>query len=114
MIQMRYVELSDIKSWMKLDSHLSTSEFTNKVKSKMGYVLTLDKKVIGILRYNLFWDNIPFCTLLFIDPTFQLRGYGRRLLKHWEDDMKSKEYGTLLTSIQVDESSQLFLSKARI
>lgn len=111
MEQIRYVELSDKESWMKLDCHLSISEFTNKVKSKMGYVLTLDKKVVGILRYNLFWDNIPFCTMLFIDPSLQLKGYGSMLLKHWEVDMKSKKFGMLLTSTQVDESAQFFYRK---
>lgn len=30
-------------------------EFKNKVRTKRGYILLLDDKPIGLLRYNLFW-----------------------------------------------------------
>lgn len=111
MIKIRYVELNDRDSWMRLDNHLSENEFINKVYLKTGYVLTIDEKVVGILRYNLFWDNTPFCTMLSIDSSFQQKGYGSMLLKHWEADMKSKSYGMLLTSTQVDECAQFFYRK---
>ena len=31
-------------------------------------------KPVGLLRYNLFWDNTPFCTMLFIDWNNQKKG----------------------------------------
>ncbi|WP_423775813.1 hypothetical protein [Amedibacillus dolichus] len=31
---------------------------------------------MGLLRYNLFWDNTPFCTLLFINRNYHRKGYG--------------------------------------
>ena len=111
MTHIRYVELKDKDSWMKLDSHLSESEFTHKVQLKTGYVITIDEIVVGILRYNLFWDQIPFCTMLSIDSSYQHKGYGSMLLKHWEKDMKSKHYDMVLTSTQVDESAQHFYRK---
>ena len=42
---------------------------------KEGYVLTEDDNIIGLLRYNLFWDNTPFCTMLFIDSDHRKKGY---------------------------------------
>ena len=36
-----------------------------KVRDKQGYVVWEDGTPKGLLRYNLFWDNTPFCTLLF-------------------------------------------------
>ena len=66
---------------------------------------------IGILRYNLFWDNTPFCTLLFIADEYQNKGYGKYLMKHWEMDMKAQGYGIVLTSTQVDEEAQHFYRK---
>ncbi len=66
---------------------------------------------VGILRYNLFWDNTPFCTLLFIDWNEQKKGYGALLLNHWEKHMKNKGYGMVLTSTQVDEGAQHFYRK---
>ena len=62
----------------------------------------------GLLRYNLFWDNTPFCTMLFVDWPYQKKGYGRLLMEHWERDMKEQGHGMLLTSTQVDEDAQHF------
>ena len=78
---------------------------------KRGYILLDNKKPVGILRYNLFWDNIPFCTMLFISCDYQKRGYGKKLMEYWESDMKAKGYGMVLTSTQVDEEAQHFYRK---
>ena len=66
---------------------------------------------IGLLRYNLFWDNTPFCTMLYVDHHFQGCGYGKALMDYWEEDMKKQGYGMLLTSTQVDETAQHFYRK---
>ena len=97
--------------WYSLDRHLPEEEFANKVRDKRGYVLEVDGKPVGLLRYNLFWDNTPFCTLLFVDWAYQKKGYGRLLMEHWEADMKEKGYGMVLTSTQVDEEAQHFYRK---
>ena len=60
---------------------------------------------------NLFWDNIPFCTLLFIESRYQRQGFGRSLMERWEKDMKTKGYGMVLTSTLVDEDAQHFYRK---
>lgn len=111
MMEIRYVQKNDKNFWFRLDKHLSEQEFENKVKDKKGYVLTDSHKPIGLLRYNLFWDSIPFCTMLFIDRDHQKRGYGKKLIEHWESDMKTKGYGMVLTSTQVDEDAQHFYRK---
>ena len=59
MIQIEYVKNDDKEFWYKLDKHLTESEFVKKVRDKQGYVLFVDSKPVGILRYNLFWDNTP-------------------------------------------------------
>ena len=60
MIKIRYVEASDKEFWYSLDKHLPETEFENKVYTKRGYVLSLNNKLVGLLRYNLFWDSVPF------------------------------------------------------
>lgn len=111
MLQIRYVQLEDKAFWYRLDKHLPEREFERKVREKRGYVLLDDNKPIGLLRYNLFWDNTPFCTMLFVDRNDQKKGYGKKLMEHWEADMKSQGYGMLLTSTQVDEKAQHFYRK---
>ncbi len=107
----RHVENSDKEFWFTLDKHLSFAEFDSKVRNKQGYILCVDEKPIGILRYNLFWDNTPFCTLLYVEKAYQKQGYGRALMKFWENEMRSLGYRLLLTSTQADEDAQYFYRK---
>lgn len=111
MIEIKYVSEKEKSFWYSLDKHLPESQFEIKVRDKMGYVLFEDGKPVGILRYNLFWDNTPFCNMLFVDWNWQKKGYGRKLMEHWEADMKSKGYGMLMVSTQVDENAQHFYRK---
>ncbi len=111
MLKIRYLTASDKEFWYRLDKHLPEEEFENKVRTKRGYILLLDEKPIGLLRYNLFWDNTPFCTMLFVDQKYQRKGYGKHLMEYWENDMKMQGYKMLLTSTQVDEEAQHFYRK---
>lgn len=111
MVGIRYLQQADKEFWYSLDKHLPEVEFENKVRDERGYVLLEEGNPVGLLRYNLFWDNTPFGTLLFVDWNYQKKGYGRMLMQHWEEDMKRKGYGMVMTSTQVDEDAQHFYRK---
>lgn len=107
----RYVTEKDKNFWFKLDRHLPECEYLKKVRDKMGYVMLDNNAYVGVLRYNLFWDSIPFCNLIFIDGKYQCQGYGKKLLEFWEADMKSLGYDFVMTSTQSDENAQHFYRK---
>lgn len=111
MTEIRYVEESDREFWYQLDKHLPEEEFMKKVRDKQGYVVWEDGTPMGLLRYNLFWDNTPFCTLLFISWESQKCGYGKMLMDYWESDMRKQGYGMVMVSTQVDEDAQHFYRK---
>ncbi len=111
MISIQYVTDADKTFWYGLDANLSECEFHKKVRDKQGYVLFEDHVPKGLLRYNLFWDNTPFCTMLFVDWSAQRKGYGRMLMEYWENDMRNQGYGMIMTSTQVDEEAQHFYRK---
>ena len=111
MILIKYVTDADRAFWFRLDKHMAESEFDRKVRDRQGYVLFDDGIPKGLLRYNLFWDNTPFCTMLYVDPSAQRQGYGRMLMRFWEAEMKAQGYGMLMTSTQVDETAQHFYRK---
>ncbi|MDE7198058.1 MAG: GNAT family N-acetyltransferase [Lachnospiraceae bacterium] len=111
MIHIRNVQLDDRDFWFSLDRHLPETEFEKKVRDGRGYVLLRDDKPLGLLRYHLFWDNTPFCSMLYVSSDFQRQGYGKMLMAHWERDMKEQGYGMALTSTQVDEQAQHFYRK---
>jgi GNAT superfamily N-acetyltransferase len=105
------MEESDREFWYQLDRHLPEKEFEKKIRDKQGYVLWEDGIPKGLLRYNLFWDNTPFCTMIFICWDSQKCGYGKMLMEYWENDMRKQDYGMLMVSTQVDENAQHFYRK---
>jgi GNAT superfamily N-acetyltransferase len=111
MFKLRLVESSDKEFWYSLDRHLPDKEFERKIRDGMGYIIMADEKPIGVLRYNLFWDNIPFLTLIFIDWPYQKKGFGFKAVDFWEKEMKKSGYGMILLSTQVDEEAQHFYRK---
>lgn len=110
-ISIKYVETADKEFWFSLDKHFSVSEFRKKVRDRQGYVLFTDNKPVGILRYNLFWDNTPFCTLLFIDRPYRKQGHGKAFMDFWENEMRKQNYSIVLVSTQADEQAQHFYRK---
>ena len=108
MTEVRYVTEADWDFWFSLDSHLPEAEFRNKVRDRRGYVCLAEGRPVGLLRYNLFWDSVPFCTLLYIAEPYRGRGFGRALMESWERDMGEKGFGMVLTSTQADEAAQHF------
>lgn len=111
MFQIRYLEEKDKEFWYTLDQHLPEAEFIKKVTDKRGYVILHGEKPIGIMRYNMFWDNTPFLTLIYIDFSYHNKGYGRKAMEFWEDEMAKQGYKMIMTSTQVDEQAQHFYRK---
>ena len=111
MTQIRPVQLSDWDFWQRLDRHLPEGEFQEKVKRRQGYVLLSGQEPAALLRYNLFWDSIPFCTMLYVAAEHRRRGFGGQLMAHWEREMAAQGHGLVLTSTQVDENAQHFYRK---
>jgi GNAT superfamily N-acetyltransferase len=111
MFSIRYVSNSDKAFWFTLDKHLSVHEFELKVRDNRGYIITDIDKPVGILRYNLFWDNTPFLTHIYIEESSQGKGFGRQAMLHWERQMRGLGYKMVMTSTQADEQAQHFYRK---
>ena len=111
MFMIRHVCEEDKGFWFTLDRHLSESEFILKIRDKRGYVIHDNEKPIGIMRYNLFLDAVPFLTLIYIDKACQKKGFGRQAMLYWENEMRKLGYNMVMTSTQVDEEAQHFYRK---
>ena len=111
MLTIRHAEPEDKAFWFTLDKHIPNIELDRKIRDKMAYVLLENNMPVGLLRYNLFWDNTPFCNLLYITPAYQHKGLGRKLMLHWEKEMKGAGYEWVMVSTQADEDAQHFYRK---
>ena len=111
MFQIRYVSETDTSFWFTLDRHLRESEFALKVRDRRGYVISDGDRPVGIMRYNLFWDNTPFLTLIYLEEAYRGKGFGRQAMLFWENEMRGLGYTMTMTSTQVDEAAQHFYRK---
>lgn len=111
MIEIKYVTSEDKEFWYSLDKHLPEEQFDIKARDRQGYVLFEDGVPKGILRYNLFWDSVPFCTMLYVEWSDHKKGFGSMLMTHWEEEMKQLGCKMIMTSTQVDEDAQHFYRK---
>ena len=113
MFQIRYVSEDDKSFWFTLDKHLRESEFELKIRDKRGYIIYDGDEPVGVMRYNLFLDSIPFLTLIYLKESCRGKGLGRQAMLFWEDEMRELGYEMIMTSTQVDEQAQHFYRKLK-
>ncbi len=106
----RYAEAEDFDRLRKYDKHIEASELQKCIDAKRVLVM-FDKEFIGWLRFNLFWDSIPFMNMLYLLEGYRGKGYGKQLVDFWEREMRSKQYKIIMTSTQSDEQAQFFYRK---
>lgn len=111
MFDVQYATEKDLVFWHKLDKHISESELQLKMAIHRCYILKESSCPIGIMRYNLFWDNIPFLTLIYFMDSYRGKGYGKQAMSHWEAEMRSIGFKYSMTSSQADENAQFFYRK---
>jgi len=108
MVRIRFALADDWDFWHGLDGRLSRELFLRKAAAGECYVAEGDGAPAGLLRWNRFWDEVPFCTLLYIDDAWRGRGLGRALVARWEADMRALGHGMAMTSTQSDEDAKYF------
>ena len=107
----------------KLDCHISLSRLGECIYNGQVYILKDDSikngeqnhrlkdPVVGVLRYSLFWQTIPFLDLLYIDAAYRHQGFGMQMMHDWEETMKICGYKHVMTSMQANESAWRFYEK---
>lgn len=104
----RYANISDLDILNKYDEHISKKELVNAINLNRIIVMYEEDKFIGWLRYNLFWDNIPFMNMLYFLDDERGKGNGSKLIGYWENEMKKQGFEVVLTSTQSNEQAQFF------
>lgn len=107
----------------RLDTHISSLLLDECIRKGQIYVLKDDSiknggqnhrlkdPVVGVLRYSLFWQTIPFLDLLYLDAAYRHQGFGTQMMNRWEETMKKRGYKYVMTSTQADESAWQFYEK---
>lgn len=93
------------------DKHIKEQELKAIINQGRIIVCKEDEIIVGWLRYNLFWDNIPFMNMLYFLEDSRKKGYGKALVSFWESKMKEQGYSMVMTSTLSNEESQFFYRK---
>jgi ribosomal protein S18 acetylase RimI-like enzyme len=107
----RYAEITDFLWLKEHEKYISDKILKTKIETKEVYIVQEDKEIVGWLRYNLFWDNVPFMNKIFLLEEYRRKGIGRKLVNYWEEKMKEQDYQNVLTSTQSNEEAQHFYRK---
>ena len=95
----------------KNDVHILEEILETIIKLKEIYIVEENNELIGWLRYNLFWDNIPFMNMIYFLEKYRSKGFGRKLANYWEKKMFEKKYKNVLASTLSNEEAQHFYRK---
>ena len=111
MLKISYATMQDKEYVLSIGNAMPESEFDLKVRDRRCYMLREGEKTIGIMRFNLIFDFIPFLSLMWLEEPYRGKGYGTKAMAHWEDEMRGLGHKMIMISTQVDEDGQHFYRK---
>lgn len=113
MITVRAKE-GDLPAIARLDCYIPPERLEACIRAGRVYVLREreeDETVMGVLRFSLFWQAIPFLDLICLRPSCRRCGFGREMMQVWEEEMLAQGYTDVMTSTQADEDAWQFYEK---
>jgi len=93
------------------DFHISKEILIKKIEAEEILIMEMNGTSIGLLRYSLFWDEIPFMNILYFLENYRQKGYGKSLVDYWEKALMKKGHRRFLTSTLANEDAQHFYRK---
>jgi len=110
-MKIEFAAKKDLSELSSLDEHIAESELVGLISTKRVLVARDNDKICGWLRYNLFWDNIPFMNMLYVLDGYRNEKLGSKLVEFWEKEMQVQGYTKLMTSTLSNEDAQHFYRK---
>ena len=96
-MRVAFAGLEDLDYLVQKD-HLEREVIEEKIGRREFIVVYQDDQRVGFLRYNYFWDDVPFMNLLWVREDLRNRGFGKQLISFWEQEMRKLGYDSALTS----------------
>ena len=106
-----YAIQSDTPDIKEFDNHISEQMLVKAIADGRVLVFKSADIVMGIARWNYFWDSIPFLNMLYVPDGYTHHGVGSELLLFWENEMRSQGHTRVFTSTMAKENGQHFFRK---
>lgn len=111
MTEIKYATMDDYGLLISRDTHVRKEEWKKLIENNQVLIFKVDDHFAGWLRYNLFWNEIPFMNMLYFLEEYRGKGYGTQMVRFWEREMAKLGYDKVMTSSQANESAQHFYRK---
>lgn len=111
MTEIKYATMDDYGLLISRDTHVRKEEWKKLIEKNQALIFKVDNHCAGWLRYNLFWNEIPFMNMLYFLEEYRGKGYGTQMVRFWEREMAKLGYDKVMTSSQANESAQHFYRK---
>lgn len=108
MTEIKYATMDDYGLLISRDTHVRKEEWKKLIEKNQALIFKVDDHFAGWLRYNLFWNEIPFMNMLYFLEEYRSKGYGTQMVRFWEREMAKLGYDKVMTSSQANESAQHF------
>ena len=100
--KIRFAEIKDLDSCVKLDLHKNIDTIKNKIAMKEVIVAENNNEVIGCLKIEYIWTHLPFISYIVIKNDFRASGIGKSMLTFLEEYLRNNGQDTLLSSTMTD------------
>ena len=107
-MEIRTADFWDFDLLQKNDRHIGPDALRASLAAGRVLVAYEGGHFAGWMRWNLFWDEIPFLNMLFLLEPYRGQGLGRALMAEWEARMRAQGYERVMTSTQANEYAQHF------
>ena len=102
---------ADFELMRRYEHHITPEILDHCLREGRILIGEVDGKFVGRLRWNRFWDIVPFMNMLHFEEDERGKGYGTKMVEYWENMLKAQGCIKVMTSSQQDEYAQHFYVK---
>lgn len=81
MTEIKYATMDDYGLLISRDTHVRKGEWKKLIEKNQALIFKVDNHFAGWLRYNLFWNEIPFMNMLYFLEEYRGKGYGTQMVR---------------------------------
>jgi ribosomal protein S18 acetylase RimI-like enzyme len=74
-------------------------------------IIESDENSEGFLKFCILWEILPFIEVIVVREECRGRGFGRRAVRAWEQEMAGRSFSRVIVSTQANETAQEFWRK---
>lgn len=106
-VEIKYATKDDLDVCHVFDKYNTNEVLLEKIQRDMVILAWLDKSCAGYLRWDWFWNRLPYLSLIQVNAQERNKGVGFKLINNWQQTLKEQNFDFILSSSQKNEPSAI-------